>query len=110
MTKNYSGPKALTEYILYQSKHKADKSLGILIVQGILAGMYIAMGSVAYLKLAASTADTGIGVFLGAAVFPIGIIAILLMQAELFTSDTMVMIAVYDGRTRFNTILGILAY
>ncbi len=70
--------------------------------------MYIAMGSVAYLKLAASTADTGIGVFLGAAVFPIGIIAILLMQAELFTSDTMVMIAVYDGRTRFNTILGIL--
>jgi formate/nitrite transporter len=108
MEKNYSGPKALTEYILYSSKHKADKKFMILLVQGILAGLYIALGGIGYFKIAAATVDPGIGAFLGALVFPFGIIAILLMQAELFTSDTMVMIAVYDGRTKFNKILGIL--
>lgn len=108
MEQVYSGPKALTEYILYQSKNKADKRLVILLIQGILAGIYIALGAIGYFKVAASVADPGLGGFLGALVFPMGIIAILLMQAELFTSDTMVMVAVYDGRTKFNKIFGIL--
>ncbi len=108
MTKNYSGPKALTKYILYQSKHKADKRFIILLVQGILAGIYISLGAIGYFKLAATVADPGLGGFLGALVFPLGIIAILIMQAELFTSDSMVMVAVYDGRTRVSRIFRIL--
>lgn len=109
MTNYYSGPKALTEYILYQSKQKGKKTLRILMVQGILAGLYIAIGAIAYLKLASSM-DHGIGSFLGALVFPFGIIAILLMQAELFTSDSMVMVAVYDKRTKFYKTIGILTW
>lgn len=108
MEKVYSGPKALTEYILYQSKHKANKKFVILMIQGILAGMYIAIGAIGYFKVVASISDPGLGGFLGAVVFPVGIIAILLMQAELFTSDTMVMIAVYDKRTKVHKIFGIL--
>ncbi|HHV50714.1 MAG TPA: formate/nitrite transporter family protein [Clostridiales bacterium] len=104
----HSGPKALTEYILYQSKHKANKRFVILLMQGILAGMYIAIGAVASLKVSASITAPGLGNFLGALVFPLGIIAIILMQAELFTSDCMVMMAVYSGRTRINRIFGIL--
>lgn len=106
--KVYSGPKALTEYILYQSKHKAEKSFLILLVQGMLAGLYIALGAIGYLKLAAGVADPGLGSFLGALVFPVGIIAVLLMQAELYTSDSMVMIAVFAGRTRIYKIIRIL--
>lgn len=106
--KVYSGPKALTEYILYQSKHKADKTIMILLVQGILAGLYIALGAIGFLKLAAGVADPGLGIFLGALVFPVGIIAVLLMQAELYTSDSMVMIAVYAGRTKIYKIVKIL--
>lgn len=106
--KTYSGPKALTEYILYQSKHKAKKTFPILLVQGILAGVYIAIGAIAYLKLSAGFSDPALGNFLGAVAFPVGIIAILFMQAELFTSDTMVMIAVYAGHTKITKILRIL--
>lgn len=105
---NYSGPKALTEYILYQSRHKANKSFMILLVQGILAGMYISIGAIGYLILSANTNIGGIGGFLGAVMFPVGIIAIILMQAELFTSDSMVMIAVYAGHTKITKILRIL--
>ncbi len=106
--KTYSGPKALTEYILYQSKHKANKTFIILLVQGILAGIYIALGAIGYLKLAAGLSDPGLGNFLGALVFPVGIIAVLLMQAELYTSDSMVMLAVFTGHTKINKILKIL--
>ncbi len=105
---SYSGPKALTEYILYQSKHKANKTFIILMVQGILAGLYISIGAIGYLKIASSVADPGLGAFLGALVFPLGIIAIILMQAELYTSDSMVMIAVYAGRTKIDKIIRIL--
>ena len=106
--KTYSGPKALTEYILYQSKHKANKTFPILLVQGILAGMYIAIGAIAYLKLASGFNDPGLGNFLGALVFPVGIIAVLLMQAELYTSDSMVMLAVYTKHTKVKKIFKIL--
>jgi formate/nitrite transporter len=109
MAKIYSGPKALTEYILGQSKAKANKRFIILLIQGILAGMYISIGAIGYFKIAASTLDPGVGAFLGALVFPMGIIAILLMQAELYTSDSMVMIAVFDGRTNFSKTFRILA-
>ncbi len=104
----HSGPKALTEYVLYQSKHKANKRFVILLVQGILAGLYIAIGALGSLKLTASISTPGLGSFLGALVFPLGIIAIILMQAELFTSDCMVMIAVYARRTKISKILRIL--
>lgn len=105
---NTSGPKALTEYILHSSKIKSEKSFLILLVQGILAGIYIPIGAIAYFKLVASTVDPGLGAFLGALVFPVGIIAVLIMHAELFTSDCMVMTAVYAGRTKLHKIFKIL--
>lgn len=101
---NTSGPKALTEYILHLSKDKSKKTFLLLSVQGILAGIYISLGAIAYFRIAASTTDPGLGAFLGALVFPFGIIAVLIMQAELFTSDCMVMTAVYAGRTRMHKI------
>jgi len=104
----HSGPKALTEYILYLSKHKANKRFIILLVQGFLAGLYIAIGAIGSLKVSASVTTPGLGNFLGAVVFPVGIIAIILMQAELFTSDCMVMVAVYAGRTKINKTIRIL--
>lgn len=107
--KTYSGPKALTEYILYSSKNKAKKSYPVLLTQGILAGMYIAIGAIAYFKVVASmSSNPGLANFLGAVVFPIGIIAVLLMQAELFTSDTMVMLSVYNKNTKITKIVKIL--
>ena len=41
-------------------------------------------------------------------VFPLGIIAILIMQAELFTSDCMVMTSVYVGSTKISKVIRVL--
>lgn len=104
-----SGPTALTEYVLHLSKDKANKPLLILLVQGILAGIYIAIGAIASLIIGANTTDPGLGVFLGSFVFPVGIIAVLIMPAELYTSDCMVMTAIYARRTKIYRIFKILA-
>lgn len=103
-----SGPKALTQYILHSSKFKANKGYPVLMIQGITAGLYIALGAIASLKVSAAITTPGLGDFLGAVVFPVGIIAILIMQAELFTSDCMVMIAVYTRHTTITKIFRIL--
>lgn len=104
-----SGPKALTDYILNLSKDKEGKSQLKLIVQGILAGAYIAIGAIGYFKLAATIADPGLAAFFGALVFPMGIIAILQLQTELFTSGCLIITSFYAGNTRLYKILKILA-
>lgn len=104
-----SGPKALTDYILNQTAIKTKKSNLTLILQGILAGMYIAIGAVGSLKVSASFAAPGLGDFLGAVVFPVGIIAIIAMQAELYTSNCMIMTSVYAGKSKIKQIIKILS-
>lgn len=85
----------IVDYIVAAGKGKTEKKTRALILQGILAGMFIAMGAIGYFKLAAYTADPGLGKFLGALIFPTGIIAILLLGTELFTSDCMAIMCVY---------------
>lgn len=99
-----SGSMVLTDYILDSSKGKAGKRLIVLLVKGILAGIYIAIGAIASLKLSANIAIPGLGDFLGAVVFPIGVIAVLIMLAELFTSDCMVMTSVYARKTKVRNV------
>ncbi|MCT4688970.1 formate/nitrite transporter family protein [Vallitalea sp.] len=98
----------LTKHILHLSKQKSQKAFTILLAQGILAGIYIALGAIGYLKVVANTGDAGLGSFIGALVFPLGIVAIIVMKAELFTSDSMVMAAVYAGKTKITKIFRVL--
>ncbi len=105
---NQSDPLSLTEYVLHSADDKVNKPLSKLVLQGILAGIYIAIGAIGYLKLVATTADPGVGAFLGSLVFPVGIIAIILMQTELYTSGTMSLIAVYARQNKLTSILRVL--
>lgn len=86
-------------YIIESAHKKYNKKASQLLLQGLLAGLYIALGAIGYFKVVGATQDPGLGAFLGAAVFPLGIIAVLAMKAELFTSDTMSLSTVYTGDT-----------
>lgn len=103
-----SGPTALTNYIINQSKIKANKPLFVLLLQGILAGAYVAIGAIGSLKVSASIAIPGLGDFLGAVVFPVGIIAIIVLQAELFTSNCMITVSAYDRQLKVGNVVKIL--
>lgn len=96
MSQQTLSSKEVAEYIVDLGKVKIAKSTMILLLQGIMAGAFIAIGSIAYIYIKTNTVDPGIGAFLAAAVFPIGIIAILLMGYELITSNTMAITGAYN--------------
>lgn len=98
----------IVDYIVEAGKSKTEKKLRALILQGILAGMFIAMGAIGYFKLVAYTTDPGLGKFLGALIFPTGIIAILLLGSELFTSDCMAVLSVYKKATKLGSFMKML--
>lgn len=91
------------DYIVAAGKCKTEKNFRALVLQGILAGMFIAIGAIGYFKLVTYTMDPGLGKFLGALIFPTGIIAILLLGSELFTSDCMAILSVYKKSIKLNS-------
>jgi len=88
-------PKEVVQYIVELGKLKVEKKVALLILQGIMAGAFISFGGIAFVNVFANTTDPGLGLFLASAIFPVGIIAILLLGFELVTSNMMIMIGVY---------------
>ncbi|MDO4231190.1 MAG: formate/nitrite transporter family protein [Lautropia sp.] len=76
---------------------KANASLLTLSVLGFLGGAFISVGYLAYLRIAAVlTGDlAGLGHFIGSAVFPVGLICIVVGGAELITGNMMVVPAAW---------------
>lgn len=97
-----------SDYVISAGKAKIEKRFSALSLQGFLAGVFIALGAIGYFKVAALAVDPGVGTFLASAIFPMGIIAILMLGAELFTSDTMMIMGVYDRKYSFIKVVRVL--
>ncbi len=90
-------------------KAKGDLSVGQLFVRGIMGGVYIAVGA-AFCTVAmtgvAPLLGAGFAKLLGGAVFPIGLIAIILTGMELFTGDAMLLpMAVWSGKSTYGKLI-----
>jgi len=98
---NYNATKAPKEALqaVYKAgQYKAGLPLNLLMVQSFMAGVYIAMSGHLYLAVG--------GGVLGAAVFPTGLIAVVLTSAELFTGDALVFVAsVLGGKVSFKKLI-----
>ncbi|CAJ1950013.1 unnamed protein product [Cylindrotheca closterium] len=101
VTLNYSPTKSgkdTLEAVYKTGEYKAALPLNILVVQSFMAGIYIAMAGHLYLAVG--------GGALGAAMFPTGLIAVILTSAELFTGDSLVFVAsVLGKRVAFSKLL-----
>lgn len=90
-------------------KYKGDLPTVQLFLRGIMGGVYIAVGAAF-----ATVAMTGVAPLLGAgmaklicgAVFPVGLIAIVLTGMELFTGDAMLLpMAVWAGKSTYGKLI-----
>jgi formate/nitrite transporter len=89
---------------------KAGLEWKVLSVLAILAGAYIAFGGLFYL-VAAAGADAmpfGVAQILGGIVFSLGLILVLVGGAELFTGNTLLVVAWAEGRAGFSPVLAAL--
>ncbi len=105
MTKNLLTPAEITGKMLDVSEKKANNSFGNMLLLGIMAGMFIALGSVSATVMWGTTGDLGISKFLGAAIFPVGIILVILAGAELFTGNNLMSLGLINGRITAGALL-----
>lgn len=96
MTAPLPPSKTLT-FTLDKAIEKVDMPLPTQLALGFLGGAYISVGYLAYLRIAAVFHGelAGLGHFLGSAVFPLGLICILIGGAELITGNMMVLPAAW---------------
>lgn len=105
----YDPPNVIADSVAKTSEKKAGLATGSLLVLGVLAGAYIAMGAqlstVVTNDLAARLGD-GLSRLAGGITFSVGLIMVILAGAELFTGNNLVMaLGLYDRRITWQALL-----
>lgn len=90
-------------------KYKMSLPVEQLLLRGFMAGVYIAVGAALCTVCGTAVATflgAGLGKLIAGAVFPVGLIAIVLTGMELFTGDAMLgPLAVLMGKTSWGSVL-----
>lgn len=77
---------------------RAKNSWWKLILLGILAGMFIGLGAVASSMAAHGISDTGQARLITGLIFPVGLVMVVLLGAELFTGNVLMLGALVDKK------------
>lgn len=98
---------AIEKYIA-GCKAKAELSIGKLLGKSILAGAMIALGAAGSSVAAHTIADVGLARLTAGVVFPVGLMMVILMGAELFTGDCLMAMSVSDGKQSIKDLVRVL--
>lgn len=105
MEKTISCPEEIANATVNAGKAKGSKSIVNLLILGFLAGMFIALGAVGATVLWGLSTLPVMGKFLGAAVFPVGIILVVLAGSELFTGNCLMSLGMFKGEYSFGHVM-----
>ncbi len=97
----------LIEYI-EGCQAKVEMSSNQLFGKAILAGAMIGMGAAASSVAAHTIPDVGVARLAAAVVFPVGLMMVILLGAELFTGDCLAAMSVLDGKQKIRDIMRLL--
>ena len=92
---------------VYEGKTKL--SIGRIVLLGMLAGAFIAMGASSSSAATFGIANVGLAKALAGAIFPVGLILIVLCGGELFTGDCLIIFGVINKRVKFMQMVKVLA-
>lgn len=100
-------PEKIAQATTKKGEKKAGLEAPVLSVLALLAGAYIAFGGLFFLVATAGAEGMPFGVaqVLGGVVFSLGLILVLVGGAELFTGNTLLVVAWAEGRAGFGPIL-----
>lgn len=87
---------------------KVEMSKENLMAKSILAGVLIGMGAAASSVAAHTIPDVGVARLAAAVVFPVGLMMVILLGAELFTGDCLMAMSVSDGKQSMTEIIRVL--
>lgn len=85
--------------IKWGGEGKATLPLGKMILLGIMAGAFIALGGAASSVAAHSITNVGLARVVTGAIFPVGLMMVVFIGGELFTGNCMIVMAVLNKKT-----------
>lgn len=100
MEKRFLAPKKIASEMINVGVGKANLKMTPMILLGILAGMFIGFGGLAntIISQTLGSLDAGVAKFAGAAVFPVGLMLVVVAGAELFTGNNLMTLAVMNKK------------
>ncbi len=98
-------PKEIIDINMSSAVNKANLRIRKMMVLGILAGMFIALGGVASQTASHAIQNVSAAKIAAGAVFPIGLLMIVLVGGELFTGNCLMIMATMDKQIRFRRFL-----
>lgn len=96
---NYLSPQEITNYTSDGGVNKVNRSALLALVMAIMAGVYIALGGFASSVAAHDVANKGLAKLVTGAVFPIGLMFVVINGADLFTGNCLIVISTLEKRT-----------
>lgn len=100
--------KEVVESYISGCQAKMKQSAKMIFGKAILAGMMIAMGAAMSSVAAHTVSDVGLARLVAAVVFPVGLMMVVLLGAELFTGDCLAVMSVFDGKQSAKDVIKLL--
>ncbi|MDR0397946.1 MAG: formate/nitrite transporter family protein [Candidatus Nomurabacteria bacterium] len=98
-------PQELTEANMDGAVAKVGGSTWRLLLLGVAAGLFIGIGAVASSTAAHAMGDAGLARLVSGLVFPIGLCMVVLLGAELFTGNSLMVTAALSGKITWRGLL-----
>lgn len=100
MDKGFYTPLEVIDNTIDGQVTKANLPLGKMILLGIMAGAFIALGGVASNVAVHNITNVGLARTLAGAIFPVGLMLVVLIGGELFTGNCMMIMACMDKKIK----------
>lgn len=98
MENHFNTPAEVIDANMNACVGKVNLPLGRMILLGMMAGAFIALGGVTSSTAAHGIADVGLARLISGAIFPVGLMMIVLVGGELFTGNCLIVMDVLDGK------------
>ena len=105
MEKRFLAPAAIADAMIGVGKGKCSLKTSQMLLLGIFAGAYIAFGAFACGMVSHSVDNVGLSKLVGAAVFPVGLMLVVMCGAELFTGNNLIAVAYLNKDVTMNQML-----
>ena len=100
MEKRFLAPKEIANTIVNVGVVRANLKTTPMIILGIFAGIFIALGGLGNIIVSQTLAniDPGLAKFAGASVFPVGLMLVVIAGAELFTGNNLMTLSLMNKK------------
>ena len=105
MENNFNTPAQVIDSSIIGQVTKANLPLGKMILLGILAGAFIAIGGAASNVAVHNIPNVGLARTLAGAIFPVGLLLVVVVGGEFFTGNCLMLMALMDKKISVSSMI-----